>query len=72
MDRWWAPLRSDERDRFDAIRRFFLQPHETYSIAELSALSRVSEDDVRAVFDDEPARATLDDRIAWRLRLERV
>ena len=65
MARRLPPPRSDEQDRLDAIRRFFLQPHETYSIAELSALWRVNDDDVRAVFHDELTRGTLNDRIAW-------
>jgi hypothetical protein len=60
----------DEQDRLDAIRRFFLQPPETYSIAELSALWRVQEDDVRAVFHDELAGTTPPhERVPWAIAI---
>ncbi|HEV7763434.1 MAG TPA: hypothetical protein VGQ76_00395 [Thermoanaerobaculia bacterium] len=68
MDGRQPPLRSEERERLDAIRCFFLQPFETYSIEELSKLWRVHEDDVRAVFHDELSQAT--DRVAWAVALE--
>jgi hypothetical protein len=49
-----------------AIRRFFLQPNETYSIAELAALWRVPTDDVRDIYADHLARESVaGERIPW-------
>ena len=63
------PPRTDERSRLDAIRSFFLQPQETYSVAELSILWRVHDDDVLSIFHDELMRAGPHDRIAWAVAL---
>lgn len=58
-----SPSPSDER--LEKIRRFFLQPKEAYSIPEISALWRVHEDDVCAIFHDELARSNRTERITW-------
>lgn len=63
-----ASLRGDERtriaigmllagdvSRFDAIRRFFLDPSETYSTAELAALWQIPAAAVEALFEEEIA-----------------
>jgi hypothetical protein len=49
-------------DVLAAIRRFFLQPQETYSIPELAELWRVSPQDVRDLYHDELSRVAPDGR----------
>jgi hypothetical protein len=44
---------TDDTDHLDAIRRFFLQPLEAYSIDELAALWQVHPDDVRDIYFDQ-------------------
>jgi hypothetical protein len=46
----------EDDEHLAEIRRFFLQPQETYSMKELAALWRVSLDDVRDVYHDEIAQ----------------
>lgn len=45
-------------EHLSEIRRFFLEPKETYSLQELAALWQISVDDVRDVYHDEIARVT--------------
>lgn len=56
-------LESD--DHFAAIRRFFLDPQEAYSLDELAALWRVRTDDVRDIYHDQIARAGEPLAIGW-------
>ena len=44
---------TDDTDHLDAIRRFFLQPLEAYSIDELAALWQVQPGDVRDIYFDQ-------------------
>ena len=62
----------DHQEHLDDIRRFFLQPQETYSIAELATLWNISCDDVRDIYHDKILNECPDDpsceaqlRIAW-------
>lgn len=48
-----------------AIRRFFLQPQESYAVEDLAALWRVRPDDVCAIYHDELARTSSTGRIEW-------
>jgi len=59
----------DDRGHLIDIRRFFLEPRESYSVGQLAALWRSSADDVRDLYHDELGDADADDpessRIAW-------
>jgi hypothetical protein len=46
----------DDGDHLAAIRRFFLQPQELYSVEELAALWRIHPDDVRDIYHDQLLR----------------
>lgn len=57
---------TDDTDHLDAIRRFFLQPLEAYSIDDLAALWQVHPDDVRDIYFDELREpAVIEKRIPW-------
>ncbi len=61
---------TDDTNHLDAIRRFFLQPLEAYSIDELAALWQVHSDDVRDIYYDQLLSASAVThgtllRIAW-------
>lgn len=68
-----SPLATDDDgDHLAAIRRFFLQPQELYSLEELAALWRVHPDDVRDIYHDQLLRRAASNpdgtdslRIAW-------
>lgn len=51
-----AEVIEEDDEHLAEIRRFFLQPQETYSMKELAALWRLSLDDVRDVYHDEISR----------------
>jgi hypothetical protein len=46
---------TDEHEYHAGMRRFFLEPRDTYTLDELAALWRISGEDVREVFTDELA-----------------
>lgn len=46
----------DDTEHIERIRRFYLQPRETYSIPDLAALWQIAVDDVRDVYHDEIAK----------------
>lgn len=54
------------------IRRFFLQPAESYSVSELARLWQVHSDDVRDIFHDELANSPseVSPVIAWSVAVE--
>ena len=56
---------TDDTDHLDAIRRFFLQPLEAYSIDDLAALWRVHPDDVRDIYFDQLCEPAAQMRIPW-------
>jgi hypothetical protein len=67
-----AQTLEDDGEHLAAIRRFFLEPQDTYSLEELAALWRIHPDDVRDIYYDqlvqcaEPGgRAVESMRIAW-------
>jgi hypothetical protein len=59
----------DDDEHLAAIRRFFLQPQERYSVDDLAALWRIHPDDVRDIYHDQRMRSDTEAadlfRIAW-------
>jgi hypothetical protein len=58
---------TDDTDHLDAIRRFFLQPLDAYSIDVLAALWRVHPDDVRDIYFDQLSAPAVTDRTSVRI-----
>lgn len=67
-----SPAADEDGDHLAAIRRFFLEPQEWYSLEELAVLWRLHADDVRDIYHDQLLRRAESNadgaasiRIAW-------
>jgi hypothetical protein len=58
---------TDDTDHLDAIRRFFFQPLESYSVDELAAFWQVHPNDVRDIYFDQLRASAVTDRSAMRI-----